>query len=61
MPGNWGIANRDPDDPANVEWLLLDLVVDQEPLLRARLTAPGGEFVVVSEADQVLVARRPAR
>ena len=62
MPGNWGIANRDPDDPKEVDWLLLDLTVDQEPELRARLPGAGGDFEVVSDDDRVLVAaRRPAR
>jgi hypothetical protein len=59
IPGNWGIANRDPDDPAGVDYLVLDLVVDQEPLLRTRLTGgPDAEFEVVSDDLGVVVARR---
>ncbi len=60
IPGNWGIANRNPDDPAGVDYLVLDLVVDQEAALRSRLTAPGSEFVVLTADDQVLVAKRRA-
>lgn len=58
MPGNWGIANRDPDPVTNVEWLILDLTVDQEPLLRVELTGAGGDFVPVYDDGTVLVARR---
>lgn len=58
MPGNWGIANRDPDPVTNVDWLVLDLDVDQEPLLRVELTGTGGDFVPVYDDGTVLVAKR---
>jgi uncharacterized membrane protein len=62
LPGNWGIANRDPDPTSNVDWLVLDLGVDQEATLRVRLTGgPSPEFVPVYDDGVVLVATRPAR
>ncbi len=61
MPGNWGIANRDPDNPADVDYLVLDLQMDQEPGLREALVGPDKQFVAVSDGDDVLVARRVRR
>ena len=62
IPGNWGIANRDPDPTSNVDWLVLDLGVDQEPALRLGLTGgPSSEFVPVSDDGITLVAKRRAR
>jgi uncharacterized membrane protein len=59
MPGNWGIANRDPDPTTNVDWLVLDLAVDQEARLRVQLTGgPAAEFVPVYDDGTVLVAKR---
>lgn len=59
IAGNWGFADRDPHDPAVVDYLVLDLDVDQQPALRERLTrGTDAEFEVVTEADGVLVARR---
>jgi hypothetical protein len=56
VTGNWGFRNRDPDDPRGVDYLVLDLTLDQEPLLLASLRS--GEFETVFQGDGVLVARR---
>jgi hypothetical protein len=62
IPGNWGFANRDPDDPGRVDWLVLDLRLGQQPALVARLTTgPDAEFAIVSEDEGVLVAKRVRR
>ena len=57
--GNWGIADRNPDPPTNVNWLVIDTELngDMAPLL-ARLTAPSGPFRVVFREGTVLVAHR---
>jgi hypothetical protein len=65
IAGNWGFADRDPDDPAGVDYLVLDLLIDQRPELRTALTeGTAAEFEVISEDGGVLVAKRtrsPAR
>ena len=59
LPGNWGIANRDPHPTSNVDWLVLDLATDQDPTLRVQLTGgPSAEFVPVHDDGMVMVARR---
>ncbi len=58
ITGNWGFSDRNPDDPAGVDYLVLDLALDQEPALLGRLTAADGEFEVLSEREGLLVARR---
>ncbi len=61
IPGNWGIANRHPDDPATVDYLVLDLTLAQEPELEEELTnGPDAEFSIVSDEAGVVVAKRRA-
>jgi hypothetical protein len=56
--GNWLDQRRMPD-PAKVEWLIVDRTSNPDrAALVAELTRPGGPFVVMSERDQVVVARR---
>jgi uncharacterized membrane protein len=56
--GNWLDRRRVPD-PAKVDWLVIDRTSNPDRAdLVAELTGPGGAFVIVSEADQVVVARR---
>ncbi|MBW3557137.1 MAG: DUF2079 domain-containing protein [Actinobacteria bacterium] len=56
--GNWGIGDRDPHDPAAVDYLVLDLALDQETGLLSALIAPEGDFEVLSDQEGVLLARR---
>jgi uncharacterized membrane protein len=57
VPGNWGFANRDPDDPSAVDYLVVDTFEGQEPVLLDSLRAK--EFVdTVFEEDGVVVLRR---
>lgn len=58
LTGNWGIADRQPHDPAGVDYLVLDLALAQEPALVESLVGPGGDFEVLSESESVLLARR---
>ena len=56
---NWGICNDHLDDPAGVEWIVVDrdLFGDQaQPDLLSRLLA--NEFIVRYEADNVVLAQR---
>ncbi|HEX7166824.1 MAG TPA: DUF2079 domain-containing protein [Acidimicrobiales bacterium] len=55
---NWGLSGEDPPDPDSVDYLVLDRTLDQEPALVASLTGPLGEFDVLLDRDNVLVARR---
>jgi uncharacterized membrane protein len=61
---NWGVRGEHLDDPALVQWIVVDrrlLDPDGEAVLRTLL---GGEFAVRSDHDGVVVAqrvRRPAR
>jgi uncharacterized membrane protein len=67
IPHNWGVAGAAPHDPnhdhvpAEVDWIVLDLTThgpgSREELLVNELLGDD-EFVVVSENDGVLVARR---
>jgi uncharacterized membrane protein len=60
VPGNWGFANRDPDDPSGVDYLVIDTFEGQEGTLLDSLRA--SEFVeTVFEENGVVVAKRPAR
>ena len=60
IAGNWGFANRDPDDPAVIDHLLIDTFEGQEPALLASLRS--NEFTdVVFEEDGVVVLKRPRR
>jgi uncharacterized membrane protein len=54
--GNWGFRNRDPVDPRRVDYLVLDLSLDQEAVLLA--SRRSSEFETVFFEDGVLVARR---
>jgi uncharacterized membrane protein len=57
--GNWGIADRNPDPPSNVQWLVVDtnLNGDTAPLL-AHLTTGSGPFRVTFRDGPVIVAHR---
>jgi hypothetical protein len=60
VPGNWGFANRDPDDPAAVDHLVVDTYEGQQSELLDALRS--SEFVeTVFEEDGVVILRRPAR
>ena len=60
VAGNWGFANRSPDDPRVVDHLVIDEREGQDPVLLASLRTH--EFTdTVFEEDGVVVARRPAR
>jgi uncharacterized membrane protein len=56
----WGNANENPRSPGDVEYLALDLrhVAESDRVIVDTLTQPGGEFEVLLDADDVLVARR---
>lgn len=56
---NWGVRGENPGDPAKVDVLVLDrrLLGDQSDVFR-QLTAPDGEFEVVLDKDNIVVARR---
>jgi uncharacterized membrane protein len=56
--GNWLDEHRRPD-PAKVDYLVIDRTSnpDRAALVRA-LTGPGGSFRIVSDVDDVVVARR---
>jgi uncharacterized membrane protein len=62
---NWGVRGEHLDDPAKVEYLLLDRRLIGDPRDRALLTdLLSSEFSIVSENQDILVARRvhpPAR
>jgi uncharacterized membrane protein len=56
---SWGIADRNPPAPTAAEWLVIDrrdLLDDWRRLFDGVLA--GGEFRVVSDRDEVVVARR---
>jgi uncharacterized membrane protein len=56
---NWGIAGEDPDDPAGVEWLVLDLSkVGVEDTRTYEDLVASGEFRLVYDEEQVVVAQR---
>ena len=59
VPGNWGFANRAPDDPSGVDYVLVDTVEGQAPDLLASLRASVFTDTVFEE-DGVLVVARPA-
>ena len=65
VPGNWGFANRSPDDPSVVDYLVVDAFEGQDAVLLDSLRS--SEFTeTVFEEDGVLVvarsgATRPAR
>lgn len=61
LVGNWGFANRNPHDPSEVDYLVLDVTIGQENELLSSLLAPDAgvsEFVTVFDEDGVLVAVR---
>ena len=57
--GNWGIADRNPDPPSNVQWLVLDTNLNQDtaPLI-SQLTTGSGPFRVFFARGPVIVAHR---
>jgi hypothetical protein len=62
-PANWGVKGENLDDPAGVEWLVLDrqpLGEEDKALLESLL---GTQFRVRYERDDIVVAQRirPAR
>jgi uncharacterized membrane protein len=54
---NW-LSKAVPERPADVTWLVVDNNHDPDPSLLAKLTAPGGPFKVVYDANGVVAARR---
>lgn len=59
LPINWGVRGENLDDPARVDWLIIDRTMMGEtdtPIL-ARLLG-NGEFVIRSEEQGILVAQR---
>lgn len=60
-PANWGVANENYPDPSTAGWVAVDrrLVGDADRALLEGLLA-GGEFRVVFDQDDVVVAHRPS-
>jgi len=59
---NWGICNDNLDDPAGVDWIVVDRRLfgeDTQPALLERLIS-SGEFAVRYERDDVVVGQRVA-
>ncbi|HKY13377.1 MAG TPA: DUF2079 domain-containing protein, partial [Microthrixaceae bacterium] len=56
---NWGFADESTGRPDLVEWLLIDrrTLGESQPIFD-QLTAPGGEFEIVFDEDDVVVAHR---
>ena len=59
VPTNWGLYNEGTPDPAVVQWLVVDrrLVGPSADLLQ-QLLGRGGQFDVVFDRDDIVVARR---
>ena len=57
-PGNWGFANRAPDDPSAVLYLIVDEREDQQPELLASLRSSSFRRTVFAEDGVVVLARR---
>src|SRR5207302_2946882 len=56
---NWGIHGENPPDPHTVDVLVLDTTLNgNEDALYQRLTAPDGDFRIVFDEDDIVVARR---
>jgi len=57
-PANWGVKGENLDNPAGVQWLLLDqqLLADKDRVLYQRLLAT--EFTVRSDEQGIVVAQR---
>src|SRR5437762_1105521 len=56
---NWGVDGENPDDPGQVQWLLIDrtlVTASRDRLLLDDLLH--GEFGIVSEQDGLVVAHR---
>jgi hypothetical protein len=59
VTANWGIDDRHPDPPTNVNYLVLDTQLNQDHAdLYAALTGPGGPFVTIFQEGSIVVARR---
>jgi hypothetical protein len=57
--GNWGIGDRNPDPPSNVQWLVLDTTLNTDTAgLIAQLTTGSGPLRVVFREGPVIVAHR---
>jgi uncharacterized membrane protein len=58
-PSNWGYRDHDPDDPAGVDWLVIDRMAlgIQDRLVLNRILA-SDRWRVVRDVDDVIVARR---
>ncbi len=58
---NWGAHGENPPDPATVDFLVLDTTLngDQRPLYD-RLVRAGGQFEIIYQVDDIVVARRVA-
>ena len=56
----WGNHNENPPAAAGVEYIALDMrhVADGDKIIVANLTEPGGEFEVLMDEQDVIVARR---
>jgi uncharacterized membrane protein len=59
IPTNWGIAGEGIDDPATVDYLLVERpTLGNSTAMFEALTAPGGQFEIVFERDGVVLAER---
>ena len=59
VPTNWGLRGEHPPDPRTVDWFVLDTTLNGDHAsLYARLIAPDGDFRVVFQRDNIVVARR---
>jgi uncharacterized membrane protein len=56
--GNWGLPGEPTPAPTTADYIVLDLILGQEPALLAQLTEDGGDYEIIFEQDDVLVARR---
>ena len=55
---NWGLSGEDAPDPLSVDYVVLDTTLDQEPSLLADITSPFGDYDVILDVDNVIVACR---
>ncbi len=62
IPRNWGLAGENVDDPATVDFVLVERgIIAPDPTstgLFEALTEPGGQFEIVFERDGVVLAER---
>ncbi len=59
IPTNWGIAGENIDDPATVDYLLVERpTLGNSTAMFDALTGPGGQFEIVLDRDGVVLAER---